>query len=141
MARNGACEDLGTLLASASMKILLADDDRDAVLTLQTLLESSGHQIVAAYSGADAIQQARSEQPDAAILDVSMPGMTGNDVAVALRREPSCEDILLIALTGWSSPEDRMATEWAGFDVHMSKPISVGSLVEILAEHELRLDI
>jgi CheY-like chemotaxis protein len=123
------------------MKILLADDDRDAVLTLQAVLEASGHQIVAAYSGADAIQRARTEKPDAAILDVSMPGMSGNDVAVALRREPSCEDILLIALTGWSSPEDRMATEWAGFDMHMAKPISVESLQEVLAEHALRLDV
>ena len=122
------------------MKILLADDDRDAVLTLQNWLESGGHQIVVAYSGADAIQQARSEKPDAAILDVSMPGMTGNDVAVALRREPCCEDMLLIALTGWSSPEDRLATEWAGFDLHMAKPIAVTSLDQVLAEHESRLD-
>ena len=122
------------------MKILLADDDQDAVLALQTLLQSTGHQVVAAYSGADAIQLARSEKPDAAILDVSMPGMTGNDVAVALRREPSGEGMLLIALTGWSSSEDRMATEWAGFDLHMAKPISVSALEQVLAAHASSLD-
>jgi CheY-like chemotaxis protein len=122
------------------MKILLADDDEDAVLTLQALLESSGHQVVAAYSGADAIQLARSEKPDVAILDVSMPGMTGNDVAVALRREPSGQEMLLIALTGWSSSEDRLATEWAGFDVHLAKPISPSSLQQVLVDHGVRLD-
>jgi CheY-like chemotaxis protein len=118
------------------MKILVADDDTDAVETLQMALESNGHEIVTAFTGVDAIQQARTEKPDAAILDVSMPGMMGTDVAAAIRREEWGEDMLLIALTGWNSPEDLMASDWAGFDKHVSKPASIESLERTLRSSE-----
>jgi CheY-like chemotaxis protein len=86
-----------------------------------------------ARSGAEALARAAQVQPDVAILDIGMPGMTGYEVAEQFRREPWGRSITLIALTGWGQREDRRATRNAGFDFHMTKPTDIERLHTLLA--------
>ncbi len=116
------------------MKILVADDNPDYVTLLRVFLEGQGHNVFAANSGSKALGVARREQPNMIILDVGMPGMSGTDVAAAIRREPWGENVFLVALTGWSTAEDRMATSWAGFDEHLSKPVCIEDVEELVKE-------
>ena len=115
------------------LKILVADDNVDSVGLIKSMLENSGHTVYAAFNGTDAIQLAREYQPDIGILDLGMPGMSGNDVAKAIRREVWGGEPLLIALTGWGTAEDKLETSWAGFDEHLTKPISIDRIDELIS--------
>ena len=115
------------------LRILVADDNPDAVEMLKAMLETSGHSVHTAFTGTDAIQVAREHQPDVAILDLGMPGMNGTDVAKAIRNEAWGGEPLLIALTGWGTAEDKLETSWAGFDEHLTKPVSIDRIDQLIA--------
>src|ERR1700677_2559193 len=87
------------------MKVLVADDNRDAALSLGALLEMSGHEVLIAHDGEEALQTARQSMPDAMILDIGMPRLTGDQVARAVRGEPWGARAFLVAVTGWGEPE------------------------------------
>jgi CheY-like chemotaxis protein len=122
------------MTTKTALNILVADDNQDSVGLIKAMLEASGHTVHTAYNGTDAIQLARAQQPDVAILDLGMPGMSGNDVAKAIRLEPWGGDPLLIALTGWGTAEDKLETSWAGFDEHLTKPVSIHRIEQLIAE-------
>jgi two-component system CheB/CheR fusion protein len=63
-----------------------------------------------------------------ALVDIGMPIMSGHDVARWIRAQPWGGDILVIALTGWNQPMDRVQTSLSGFDKHLAKPVSIGDL-------------
>jgi CheY-like chemotaxis protein len=94
--------------------------------------------VVTTMSGAEAILKAQRFRPDAILLDLSMPGMSGYDVARELRRGPSTGRLELIALTGWGSHEDKQRAMDAGFDVHLTKPVDAEKLYGALAQLEAR---
>jgi CheY-like chemotaxis protein len=114
------------------VKVLVADDNRDAADTLGMLLELSHHEVLVAHSGDQALQMARDAQPQAVILDIGMPGVTGYDVAREIRREPWGEKVLLLALTGWGRADDKARAAEAGFDHHLTKPIDVDHMERLL---------
>jgi CheY-like chemotaxis protein len=74
------------------------------------------------------------ERPDVALIDVGLPGMSGYDVARAIRKTLPEGDIRLIAVTGYGQPSDRELAMQAGFDTHLLKPISPTVLERLLAE-------
>lgn len=120
--------------AAGPRRILVVDDNMDAAHTLCALLELAGHDIKPAYTGRDAIDAALSFTPEIAFLDIGLPDMTGYALAAALRAEPALENIRLVALTGWGSEKDRLASLEAGFDFHLTKPATLDAISAILPD-------
>ena len=116
------------------MKILIADDNRDAAQSLGTLLELSNHEVLIANDGEEALRIARQTMPDAMILDIGMPRLTGDQVARAIRSEAWGGKVLMIAVTGWGEPEDKASATAAGFDHHLTKPIDIDEMEKLLGE-------
>jgi signal transduction histidine kinase/ActR/RegA family two-component response regulator len=116
---------------SLRLKIVLADDNRDAVESLAMLLEIAGHTVRVCHSGNEAIEAARTTAPDAMILDIGMPDLTGYEVAQIVREQDWGRGIYLVALTGWGQEDDKLRARAAGFDEHLTKPVD-GDLVQRL---------
>jgi CheY-like chemotaxis protein len=114
-----------------AVRALIVDDNVDAAATLGLLLELGGHSTSIAYTGPDALQIATVFKPDIVLLDIGLPGMNGYEVAHALRSMPELGHPLLVAVTGWGGPEDRLKTKQAGFDEHLTKPVDI-SMIELL---------
>jgi PAS domain S-box-containing protein len=113
------------------MRILVADDNRDAADSLQRVLALFGHEVRVAYDGASAVRIGGEFRPRVAILDLGMPGTDGYAVARSLRRQT---DMTLVALTGWGQETDRRRTAEAGFDHHLIKPVDPQMLNALLAD-------
>ena len=123
------------------LRIVIADDDRDAVLMLMTLLRDEGHEVHAAYTGDGVMPLMRKADPDVVILDIAMPGQSGFTVAREISALPGTKP-MVIALTGkYVSPSDRMLSEIVGFDHHLLKPYNPQDLMGLLEarKRELRL--
>jgi two-component system CheB/CheR fusion protein len=120
--------------AARALRILVVDDNVDAADSLSMILELLGHQTKTVYLGQDAIGAAEIWKPDVLICDIGLPGgMDGYDVARQFRANPSLRDVHLIALTGWGQAEDRRKALDAGFDLHLTKPVSPDHLESVLA--------
>lgn len=122
----------------AGTRILVVDDNNDAADLLALMLEKAGYLTDVAYDGPSALAAAKTCPPDVVILDIGLPGMSGYDVARALRRATSSVPLALIALTGWGTREDKQRALEAGFDAHLTKPIDARLLHDALAAVERR---
>jgi CheY-like chemotaxis protein/two-component sensor histidine kinase len=119
--------------AAKRRRILVVDDNADAAETLKLLLELEGHDTRCAYTGESALTVAAEFVPDTVLLDIGLPGLSGYEVARKLRQETRLpESLLLVALTGWGSEEDRQQARAAGFDRHLVKPVELDKLREAL---------
>jgi len=118
-------------------RVLVVDDNEDAADLLQLALERAGYQTQKAYDGPAALSAVEVFGPHVVILDIGLPGMSGYDVARALRRDRRFADLGLIALTGWGTPSDRQKAADAGFDLHLTKPVDAHGLGHALAQLEL----
>jgi two-component system CheB/CheR fusion protein len=114
-----------------SLRVLVADDNRDAADSLQRILTLYGHEVRVAYDGATALQLGEAFRPRVAVLDIGMPAPNGYDVARAIRKRLGGE-VKLVALTGWGQEGDRKRALEAGFDHHLTKPVDPGALNELL---------
>jgi CheY-like chemotaxis protein len=115
------------------LRILVADDERDAVSMLELILRDEGHEVLSVYNGQDVMEAVRSFQPDVVLLDIGMPKLTGYEVARKLR-ERHGKALRLIAVTGWKQGSDRVLAKIAGFDHHIGKPYEPRALIELLAK-------
>jgi signal transduction histidine kinase len=113
-------------------RILVADDNSDALESLATLLELGGHEVFSAANGALALESAERNLPDVALLDIGMPQLDGYEVARRIRAQPWGRRITLVALTGWGQDSDRRRSGEAGFDSHLVKPLDLDKLTELL---------
>ena len=116
------------------LRILCVDDNRDAADTLGVLLELAGYQARVCYDGDTALEAAEDFRPDAAILDLSMPGMTGDELGRRLRATDWGRTLPLVALTALSGEDARQRTAAAGFDLHLVKPVNPDRLANVLAD-------
>jgi CheY-like chemotaxis protein len=114
-------------------RILIADDDDDALACLATLLNGMGHEVALAANGAQAVEVAQQFEPEVVILDLGMPLLDGLGAARELRSSSNGRSMLLVALTGWGQPQHHSMTQEAGFDVHFVKPVTVDQLGFILS--------
>jgi DNA-binding response OmpR family regulator len=105
------------------LRILVADDNRDAAESLAVLLRMSGHEVRVAYDGAAALEIASAFLPRLALVDLGMPGLSGYEVARKIRARVGLARMYLAALTGWGQAKDRLSSHEAGFDDHFVKPI------------------
>ena len=121
-------------------KIIVVDDNREAAQTLAAVLTLSGYEASAVFSGADALELGAKEHPDAMLLDIGMPGMTGYETAQRIRMEAWGRKLLLIALTGWGQEDDKQKARLMGFDLHVTKPADPKHIEHILAERLTHLE-
>ncbi|MBY4897040.1 ATP-binding protein [Cupriavidus sp. AU9028] len=113
-------------------RVVLVDDNEDALESLALLLESVGWEVHAATDGTSGLELILSVQPDAVLLDIGLPGMSGYDVARGVRQREKEKRTLLIALSGWGQEQDKQAAALAGFDHHLTKPVDFAALSALL---------
>jgi PAS domain S-box-containing protein len=114
--------------AFRQQRILILDDNADGAQTLGALIEASGHTVRLAYTGHQAFELAFEFAPQIAFLDIGLPDISGHEVALQLRKRYPERDMVLVALTGWGSDGDRRQSEQAGFDFHLTKPVTVEAI-------------
>ena len=115
-------------------RVLIVDDNVDACEGLAMLIDLAGYEVEMCFDGATALRVAERMMPDAVLLDISMPLVSGYEVARALRGRPAQRDTLLIALTGLGTPSDVARALAAGFDYHRVKPVDIDELLQLLAD-------
>lgn len=118
--------------ARGGLRILVADDNRDSADSCRLLFEASGHTVRAAYTGQEALEIASEFRPQVALLDIGMPKMNGYELARRIRQTQWGGQTMLIAVTGWGQAEDKRQALNAGFDRHLTKPIDIDALTELL---------
>jgi PAS domain S-box-containing protein len=128
----------GATSAAQARRILIADDNEDAALSLAMLLQSLGHQTRVVYDGAEALQAAEDFQPQIVFLNLQMPKLSGYEVAPQIASRPWAQGTLLVALSGWSQESYRERSREAGFHRHLVKPVEI-DLVRALLEQPGRL--
>jgi PAS domain S-box-containing protein len=122
-----------TAVTSVARRVLVIDDNRDAAESLAMLLSIAGHDVRVAHAGEAALELARTFEPQAVLLDLGMPDLSGYEVARALRVMPAADEMVVVALTGWGQDEDRRKTIAAGFDWHITKPADPDQIKTLLA--------
>jgi PAS domain S-box-containing protein len=113
-------------------RVLVVDDDEDSAESLAQLIELFGHTPEVVYDGPTALERARDNPPDVVLCDIGLPGMSGYDVARALRAQ-SPPNLQLIALTAHAQPDDLRQALEAGFDTHVAKPADPETIQRLLA--------
>jgi signal transduction histidine kinase/CheY-like chemotaxis protein len=116
----------------SSLRILVADDNRDAADSLAMVLRLAGHTVWNVYDGPSALATAARCRPHVVLNDIGMPGVNGYEVARRLRESPVTRNSVLVAVTGYANADDRHRSQQAGFDHHLAKPVDFDSLQELL---------
>jgi PAS domain S-box-containing protein len=121
------------LRPAAKRRVLVVEDEDDSRECLKLLLETEGHEVVLSASGQAALAEVANFQPDIALVDVGLPDMDGYEVARRLRALPGGAELKLVALTGYGGEKNRRRAKQAGFDVHVTKPVSYEQLAQLFA--------
>lgn len=116
------------------LRILVADDNVDLAENFAELLRAGGHAVEVVYDGDAALQRAKLNLPDIALLDIGMPKLDGYEVARQLKSAAPTDKIHLVAISGWGQPADKENALQAGFDHHLVKPVQAQELVRILVD-------
>jgi len=111
------------------VSILVVDDNRDNLDLVNDILSASGHVLIQAMTGPEAIRQAQAHRPDLILLDVNLPGMTGFDVCAVLKTQESTSTIPIIMLTAQADVESRIKGLKSGADDYLAKPFSPRELL------------
>jgi PAS domain S-box-containing protein len=122
-----------TLQPSKAARVLIVDDNKDAVDMLSLLLQTLGHEISVSYNSLDALALAKRTSPTVLFIDIGLPDIDGYKLARQLRAMPETAHSLLVALTGYGQPQDKERAIQAGFDHHLVKPVNLSQVIELLA--------
>jgi CheY-like chemotaxis protein len=117
--------------ARSPVRVLVVDDDRDTVLTLRMLLDTEGYETRGVHNARATLDAVRDFKPDAVLLDIGMPDMSGYEVARQVRQRHG-EKPVLIALTAWTKASDKLLAQLAGFNHHVSKPYRPEEILTLL---------
>ena len=118
-------------------RVLLIEDNRDAREMFRVMLELAGHEVLEAEEGVSGLALLKSARPDIAVIDVGLPGLNGYEIARQFRAEPNSDRVMLVALTGYGTPEAQERSRQAGFDHHLIKPVNTEALQEIMRADSL----
>ncbi|AWM37942.1 Response regulator MprA [Gemmata obscuriglobus] len=120
------------------LHVLVVDDNHDAADSTAELLAICGANVDVRYDGAAAVAAVQESVPEAIILDLTMPGLDGCDVARRIRQVAG-PAVLLVALTALGDEYNRARTAAAGFNLHFTKPVDPSELLAVLGEHRKRI--
>jgi CheY-like chemotaxis protein len=112
------------------MRILVADDDQDTLVSFSMLLQVAGYEVRSAADGQDAVDVAAAFRPAAALLDIWMPDLNGYEAAARIRA--LLPNVLLVAITGVPDRAGGSGYKAAGFDYYLLKPVSLAQIREVL---------
>ena len=118
--------------STPTRRVLVVEDHEDCLGTLVDLLAALGCDVCFARNGEDALVQAREFLPDVVLLDLGLPGISGYDVARALRADPRTMHMLIVAVTGYGMPSERVLSIEAGIDHHLVKPAEMAQLSDLV---------
>ncbi len=113
-------------------RVLIIEDNHDAAETLREVLDLLGHQVEVARTGPEGLERAQRFRPDAVLCDIGLPEKNGYEVAHRLRAMAEQHHVLLVALTGYAMPADRVRAREAGFDAHLVKPATPEAIESVL---------
>ncbi|ESQ77882.1 response regulator [Asticcacaulis sp. YBE204] len=116
------------------LNVLVVDDNRESAQTTSWMLELIGHTARTVNDGYAALEAVKTDTPDVVLLDIGMPGMNGYEVCRELRQNPDLNETVIIAQTGWGQERDRQKAFEAGFDHHVTKPMSLDAFTRLLGE-------
>lgn len=117
-----------------SFRVLLVEDSAPIAQIFSLMLEELGHEVCIASNGTAALAALDESTPQVVFSDISMPGMSGYELAKAIRGRPEGAGMFLIAMTGYGQPEDRARALEAGFDEHLVKPATIEQLNALFAK-------
>ncbi len=127
-------EDAPSSPASRPRRVLLVEDNQDVAESMELLIESLGHEVRVARTGEQALAMARTDPPEVVICDIGLPEpLDGLALARKLRADAATATIHLIALTGYGTEGDRRRSQEAGFNLHLTKPVAISTLEEVLS--------
>src|SRR5262249_37441000 len=109
-------------------RILVVDDNVDAAESLALLLQLWGHEVHVAHNGPDALRAVEGHRPDVVVLGIGMPGVNGYEVAQQIRQQDQGRNVMLVAVTGYGQETDRRRSTDAGFNHHLTKPVTPQAL-------------
>jgi DNA-binding response OmpR family regulator len=115
------------------LRVLVADDDHDLVLSLTTLLRAEGHDALGVHHGGDVVETVAEYAPDALLLDIGMPKMSGYEIVRVLRERYGSARPVIVAITGRSGPAAHRLAEMVGFDHQFTKPFEPKELLATLS--------
>ena len=123
-----------TAVPIGGLKVLVADDNEDAVESAAMVLAMNGNEVKLASDGLEAVEAADRYRPDVVLLDIGMPKLNGFEACRRIRSAPWGKDMLVVAVTGWGQEEDRRRTAEAGFDAHFTKPVDFASVMRLIGQ-------
>ncbi|WP_406658216.1 response regulator [Methanolobus sp. ZRKC2] len=115
-------------LSDTREKLLIVDEEIDALTALKVALEAEGYNVIVALDGFEGIEKAKTENPDVILLDIMMPGMDGFEVCRRLKSDPSSENIPVIMLTAKGETDDKVEGLELGADDYVTKPFNLKEL-------------
>jgi CheY-like chemotaxis protein len=118
--------------SNGAMRVLLVDDNVDAVESMEILLQAFGDEVSTAIHPDLALAQLETFAPAAAVIDIGLPGMDGYQLAAEIRRRLAGKPMRLIAFTGYGGADDIARAKAAGFDAHLVKPVEIDRLLAVL---------
>ena len=125
--------------ARPTLRILVADDDRDTASMLAAILRDERHETHVVLRGDEVLEIDRLVRPDVVVLDVNMPGMSGFAVAREIRTRRGIAAPLLIAISGqWTRKEDQQLGQGIGFDHYLLKPCDPAEVVQLVRAFQQR---
>lgn len=113
-------------------RVLVVDDYEDIAELIAAILNRANYLTTIALSSADALEKAQAEQFDLFVLDIGLPIMNGYELAAALRKIPKYREVPMLAVTGFTVYDDRGRSLRAGFNAHLTKPITPPMLLNAI---------
>jgi len=129
---------LSELKKIPSMRVLLIDDHQDVLDTMSMLLTMVGHKVAVAIDAHQGLEQALSGKFDVAVIDIGLPQMNGFEIAKKIRANSRTSKMILIALSGYAREKDQQTALQSGFNLHLSKPVSVETLTRSFIPDSLK---
>ncbi len=132
--RSAPDDSIGRGSAQRALRVLVADDDRDSVLTLMMLLRDEGHEVRGVYSGRQVMGHVLDFDPDVVLLDIAMPELSGWEVARTIRARRGADRPVLIGISGeYKQGSDKVLAQILGFNHYLVKPYAPAELLALLA--------
>lgn len=111
-------------------RVLIVEDQEDNALIYETMLRHVGYEVIIAADGLAGLEAIREHRPDLVLLDISLPKLSGFEVAAVVRQEPELHEVRLVALTALAFAADRERAGRLGFVAYLAKPIEPRAVLE-----------